>query len=315
MQSTPLPPPVAAPSLGVALQRIATLLRLDLADLARGGVRVVFIWALAWVAMRLVRQVARRIELAVDDGDPSTETDEEKRGKTIAQLLRSVGRVVVVVIAILLTLDTFVNIGPLLAGAGILGLAVSFGAQSLVKDVLSGFFMIVENQLHVGDTVEVAGRTGVVERLTLRVVVLRDAEGTAHFIPNSEIRLVSNKTHGWSRVVLDVGVPYEADLDRAVAVLRDEGERLHVDPAWAPRLDGAPEVLGVQALGDSAVQLRMQVRTQPGVQWEVGRELRRRLKLRLEREGMAIPLPQREVRVTIAQGGMDARVAGAAAGA
>ena len=131
----------------------------------------------------------------------------EKRGRTIAQLLRSVGRVVIVTIAVLLTFNVFINIAPILAGAGILGLAVSFGAQSLVRDIISGFFILLENQFAVGDVIEAAGKSGVVERMTLRVVVLRDLEGTMHVIPNGEMKVVSNKTRGWSRAVVDIVGP------------------------------------------------------------------------------------------------------------
>ena len=174
--------------------------------LTRSSARVLGIWLLAWFAYRVVRLAARRIEAAVDDGDDSVTTLRERRGKTIAQLLRSVGRVVILAIAILLTFNVFIDIGPILAGAGILGLAVSFGAQSLVKDVISGFFILFENQFAIGDVIEVAGKSGLVEKMTLRVVVLRDVEGIMHVVPNGEIKVVSNKTRGWSRAVVDVGV-------------------------------------------------------------------------------------------------------------
>ncbi|MDX2192578.1 MAG: mechanosensitive ion channel family protein [Gemmatimonadales bacterium] len=326
MQS-PLPPAAAPPAAGAPLlpphpplpleaqvRQLAGLLRVDASLLVGAAARLVAVWLLAWVAWRAVRLAAHRIELAVDDGDPTTDTREEKRGRTIAQLVRSVGRLLVLVLAVLLSLDVFFDIGPLLAGAGILGLAVSFGAQSLVKDVISGFFMLMEGQLHMGDTVELAGKSGTVERMTLRVVALRDLDGTLHYVPNSEIRTVSNRTAGWSRVVLDVGVPYAEDIDRAAAVLRDEAGRFAAEPEWAPRLLEAPELLGVQALADSAVVLRLWVRTTPGAQFEVARELRRRLKRRLDAEGIAIPFPQREVQVTVRGAGAEG-VEGAAAAA
>ncbi len=180
------------------------------------------IWGLAWLGDRVVRLLARRIERAVDDGDDNTMTMQEKQGRTVAQLLRSVGRLLIIALALLMTLNQFINIGPILAGAGILGLAVSFGAQSLVKDVITGFFMLVENSISVGDTVEIAGKTGTVERVTLRVVRLRDVDGTLHIIPNGQITTVSNQTRGWSRAVVDVTVAYESDLDRALGVFREE---------------------------------------------------------------------------------------------
>jgi small-conductance mechanosensitive channel len=302
---------------GEVIRRLAAILRIDGEGLIRSGVRVLGIWVLAWLAYRLVRIAARRIELAVDDGDDSVTTLRERRGQTIAQLLRSVGRVVVLAIALLLTFNVFIDIGPILAGAGILGLAVSFGAQSLVKDVISGFFILFENQFAIGDVIEVAGKSGVVEKMTLRVVQLRDGEGVMHVVPNGEIKVVSNKTRGWARAVVDVGVPYDESVDRAIDVLKDEAAQFSTDKAWGAQLDGPVEVLGVESLSDSAVVLRSVIRTQPGSQWNVAREFRRRIKNRFDRESLEIPYPQRRVHVRI-DGGPDtdpiARAAGAAGG-
>ncbi|HVX89238.1 MAG TPA: mechanosensitive ion channel family protein [Gemmatimonadales bacterium] len=272
------------------------LIQIDARALLSAGVRVAVVWLLAWASWVAVRVVARRIELAVDDGDDSTLTAAEKRGQTIAQLLRSVGRVVIILIGLLLTLNLFIDIGPLLAGAGILGLAVSFGAQSLVKDVISGFFVLFENQFAIGDVVEVAGKSGVVEGMTLRVTQLRDLEGRVHVIPNGQIGVVTNMTKGWSRAVLEIGVAYETDLDRALTTFRAAAAEFAADPAWAPLLDGAPEVPGVERFEDSAIVIRILLRTLPGKQWEVAREFRRRLKARLDAEGISIPFPQRVVR-------------------
>ncbi|HEX7919240.1 MAG TPA: mechanosensitive ion channel family protein [Gemmatimonadales bacterium] len=271
-------------------------LTIDSEALFKLGLRITAIWLLAWGAWVMVRVVARRIELAVDDGDDTTLTAAEKRGQTIAQLLRSVGKVVIIIIGLLMTMSLFIDIAPLLAGAGILGLAVSFGAQSLVKDVIAGFFQLMENQFSVGDVVELAGKEGTVEKMNLRVVHVRDGKGHVHIIPNGQIGVVTNMTKGWSRAVVDVGVEYGADLDRAIGVLRDESQRLFDDPAWHPRFDGAPDVLGVQELGDSSVVVRTLLRVQPGKQWEVAREFRRRVKLRFDKEGIEIPFPQRVVR-------------------
>ena len=198
--------------------RIAEILEINGETIVRNGARVLGIWALAWLAYRVVRLTAARIEAAVDDGDDSITTLRERRGRTISQLLRSVGRVSIIVIALLLTFNIFINIGPILAGAGILGLAVSFGAQSLVKDIISGFFILFENQFAIGDVIEAGGKSGVVEKMTMRVVVLRDLHGAMHVIPNGEIKVVSNMTRGWSRAVVDVGVGYDEDVDRALAL-------------------------------------------------------------------------------------------------
>ena len=216
----------------------------------RIGIRVLGIWLLAFLALRVVRLTAVRIEKSVDDGDDSVTTLREKRGRTIAQLLRSVGRVVILTVAVLLTFNVFINIAPILAGAGILGLAISFGAQSLVRDIISGFFILLENQFAVGDVIEAAGKSGVVEKMTMRVVVLRDLEGTMHVIPNGQLTVVSNKTRGWARAVVDISVPYTQDVDRALAVVKDEAAQFSTDKSWGLQLDGPIEVLGVGEAGD-----------------------------------------------------------------
>ena len=296
------------------LQRIAEILRIDGDQFLRDLLHVLGIWVLAWLAYRVVRLAARRSERAVDDGADSITTGRERRGQTISQLLRSMGRVVIYAIALLLSFNVFINIGPILAGAGILGLAISFGAQSLVKDVISGFFILFENQFGIGDVIEVAGHSGVVEKMTLRVVVLRDAEGVMHVVPNSEIKVVSNKTRGWSRAVVDVGIPYEENVDRALEILRDEAAQFSTDKVWGAQLDGPVDVLGVESLSDSAVVIRTQLRTQPGSQWSVAREFRRRIKNRFDRETLDIPYPQRRVHVRV-EGGPGGDAIATAAGA
>ncbi len=285
-------------TVGEVLRRLAEILKIDGEELVRDGARVLGIWLLGWLAYRVVRLTARRIELAVDDGDDSVTTLRERRGHTIAQLL---------------TFNIFINIGPILAGAGILGLAVSFGAQSLVKDVISGFFILFENQFAIGDVIEIAGKSGLVEKMTLRVAVLRDGEGVMHVVPNSEIKVVSNKTRGWSRAVVDVGIGYDEDIDRALGIVRDEAAQLATDRVWSLQLDGAPEVVGVESLGDSSVVIRTLIRTQPGSQWTVAREFRRRIKNRFDRDGVEIPFPHRRVHVRVEDGAPDAVTAAAGA--
>jgi moderate conductance mechanosensitive channel len=279
------------------LRNLADLLRVDASEMLRKLLQIVAIWLFCWLGNRLVKQVARRIEMAVDDGDDNTLTEREQRGRTISQLLRSVGRVVLVFLGLLLTFKVFIDITPILAGAGILGLAVSFGAQSLVKDVISGFFYLVEGQFAVGDVIEVAGKTGEVERMTLRVVMLRDLHGTLHTVPNGQIVTVSNFTSRWSRAVVEVGVGYETDVDRALQVFRDEALRFSRDEAWRSKFDGDPEIAGIIGLDENAVNIRVLFRTHPGQQWSVAREFRRRIKTRLDREKIEIPTAQRTIRI------------------
>ncbi|MGB7213068.1 MAG: mechanosensitive ion channel family protein [Gemmatimonadales bacterium] len=257
--------------------------------------RLLVIWVATWAGWLLVKVLARRIVAAVDDGDPETVTAAEKRGQTLAHLLRSAGRIVLLAVAFLLSLNLFIDITALIAGVSILGLAVSFGAQSLVKDVIGGFFILMENQFGLGDVIEAAGKGGVVEGMTLRVVHLRDLDGSLHIIPNGQIGVVTNKTRGWSRAVIEIGVAYDTDLDHALLAFEEEARSLAADPAWASRLDGLPEVSGVTALGDSSIVVRTLFRTKPGQHWGVEREFRRRIKRRLELEGIDIPFPQRVI--------------------
>jgi small conductance mechanosensitive channel len=280
-----------------SIERFIGLFGIELEQLRVVGAKILVLWVGAVVAWALVRVISDRIVASADDGDDSRLTYHEKRAQTIAQLLRGVGRIVILIFTVVLTLNQFVDITPLLGGAGILALAVSFGSQSLVKDVISGFFVLMENQFAVGDVIEVAGKTGAVEKMSLRVVMLRDLEGVLHIVPNGQITTVSNKTRGWSRAVVDIGVAYDADVDAVLAILRDEAEQFGKAVEWQTRLDGMPEVVGVQSLGDNAVGIRVMLRTQPGSQWEAGREFRRRAKIRLDREGVEIPFPQRTVHV------------------
>jgi moderate conductance mechanosensitive channel len=258
------------------------------------GLRLLAAVSMALLAYWVLRLVLRRLELAI--GEPqkgaAALTIQEQRARTLVGLLRSVGRVFIAIIFLFMALSALgVELGPLLAGAGVVGLAVSFGAQSLVKDVISGLFILIENQFGVGDVIRIEGVSGAVERMTLRVVMLRDVHGVVHIVPNGQITKVSNLTRTWSRVVLDVGVAYREDPDRVMAVLRELGQELWDDPLWRPLLVEPLEVPGIESFGDSAVVVRMWAKTLPLKQWDVARELRRRIKHRFDREGIEIPFP------------------------
>lgn len=281
--------------LSTVLERFFGLFGIELEIARRQGLRLVAILIMAVIGWYLVRVVADRILKVADDGDEASLSIREKRAKTVSGLLTQVGRIVIITFVVILVLDTFMNITPLLAGAGIIGLAISFGSQSLVKDVISGFFILMERQFDVGDVVAIADKSGTVERMSLRMVVLRDLDGSIHVIPNGQISTVTNHTRGWSRAVVDLGVAYHTDVDEAIEILRDEAARFAADPLWKPRLDGIPEVVGVEGLGDSKVTLRVLLRTRPGKHWEVGREYRRRAIIRLDREGVKVPNPNRTV--------------------
>jgi len=254
--------------------------------------RIGLILLLAWLVSRLLRSIIRRIERLSDDGDPATTSELEKRAQTISRILRQASSVLVWSLTIMLVLAEFgVDLKPILAGAGILGLAVGFGAQTLVKDMITGFFILLENQIRVGDTVTLAGASGVVEAVNLRTTVLRDQDGNTHIVPNSAITVVTNSTRDWSRALLDVGVAYKEDTDRCEMVLREVALAMEKDPAFARKLLGPFEFPGVMKLGDSAVVLRMVVKTLPHDGPIVLRELRRRVKKAFDQAGIEIPYP------------------------
>lgn len=281
------------------LDSVLKTLDIQVADLISKAAHLAIIWFGAWLTFRAVGILAHRIERAADDGDDRVLTMREKRGFTLAQVLKSIGRVIVLAIAVMLSLGVFINIGPLLAGAGVLGLAVSFGAQSLVKDFFAGFFVLFEDLFTVGDIVELNGKAGVVEKMTLRMVQVRGVDGTLHTIPNGTIDVVSNQTRGWARAIIEVGIGYGQEVDAALDVFRDEAATFSDDPEWTPHLDGPLEVWGVESLGDSAVVIRVVARTQPGQQFAVGREFNRRIKNRLDAEGIEIPFPQRTMHLRV----------------
>jgi len=260
------------------------------------AIRIVLILALAWVLSRILRSVIRRIEKLTDDGDPATRSELEKRAHTVGRILRQASSVLVWSVTTMLVLEEFgMDMKPILAGAGILGLAVGFGAQTLVKDVITGFFIILENQIRVGDTIMAAGCEGAVEAVNLRTTVLRDIDGKTHIIPNSSITVVTNATRDWSRALVDVSVAYKEDTDRCQTVLREVGSALEEDPVFGRKLLAPFEYPGVQALGDSAVILRVFVKTQPHEGITVQRELRRRIKKAFEQAGIEIPFPHVKV--------------------
>lgn len=275
--------PLAADS---ARSRPFDLMSLDAADIRRAALNILAIWILAWLGWEIVKLLARRIVAVATEHPGETPTFREKRGRTIAQLVRGTGRGLIIVAAVLLTLNQFFNITTLLGGAAVIGLAVSFGAQSLVKDYLAGFFILLENQFVVGDSVDAAGKSGIVEKLTLRTVTLRDIEGVVHIIPNGQITTLSNKARGWSRAVVDIGISYDSDIDAAIATLKDESARLAADPDWAWRFEAQPDVLGIESFTDTGVVIRTLLQTRAGMAGDVAREFRRRVVMRFEREGI-----------------------------
>jgi len=264
--------------------------------LRTSGLRILMIGVGSILLIRLVRAAADRIPRLMPAGKEVVITEREKRVHTVASLLRTVGTSLVVIVAVMMVLrEVGLDITPLMAGAGVAGLAIGFGAQSLIRDVIAGFFILLEDQFHVGDVIQVAGVNGQVEQMTLRLTTVRDLQGTVHFIPNGEIKVVSNLTKEWSRVVLEIGVDYEEDVDRVIEVLAEVGRSLTEDESFGKLVLEPPQVLGVEALTDSQVTIRMLAKTVPFKQWEVARELRRRIKSGFDREGIRAPYPHRVV--------------------
>ena len=266
---------------------------------ARTGVRIVALLLLAFVVVRVITIVISRAELELSVGTGLAALERRKRAQTIASLARRVLTGLIWTTAILIVLrELHVDITPVLAGAGILGLAVGFGAQTLVRDVISGFFLIIEDQVRVGDVAVVNGTGGLVEQINLRTIVLRDFEGAVHMFPNGEIKTLANRTKDFAFYVIDLPIEYGADPDTVGALVREAGDALQADLKFAPSILAPVEIVGVDDFRDSAVILKLRIKTIPLKQWEVGRELRRRIKMLMDRDGLRIPFPQRQVHVT-----------------
>ena len=231
---------------------------------------------------------------AEDDEGAAPPVDLERRVRTLGSLAYKLGAGLIAVIAGLMLLQLFgIDIGPALAGLGVAGIAVGFGAQTLVRDWLAGIFVVVENQYNEGDVIRIAGVAGTVEEFSLRRTTLRDLDGTVHSVPNGQIIVASNMTRLWARVNLDISVAYETDIDRAAAIINTIGEELHADPEWGPRLLEAPSVVRVDALADSAVTLKVLGQVQAAQQWAVAGELRKRILAAFAREAIEIGYPRR----------------------
>jgi small conductance mechanosensitive channel len=256
-----------------------------------GGIAIFVIVAIIAINIlvpRLVR-VTTQTRLA---GKPQEEI--EQRAETLTHVFTRTGATLLIVLGFFTVLPELgVNIGPLLAGVGIAGIAVGFGAQSLVKDVISGMFILIDNQYGKGDVVEIADKTGVVQDIGLRRTVLRDLDGIVHYVPNGEIVVSSNMTQEYSRVNLNVSVSYAEDLDYVMQVINEVGEELAADEDWKSVIISPPRSLRVDSLGESGIDIKILGDVQPIRQWEVMGELRRRLKRRFDEEGIEIPFPHR----------------------
>jgi len=244
-----------------------------------------------------IRRFRRRTGLAMLDTSRGTPTvRRHQRAQTIGAGLRSVASIVIWTIAIVLVLGALgVRLGPLLAGAGLIGVALGFGAQTMVRDFLAGMFMIFEDQFGVGDIVDVGDATGTVEQISLRVTRLRDVEGVVWHVPNGEIHRVGNMSQQWSRALLDLSVAYDTDIPTAKRIIKETADALAAEPGWSHLVLDEPEVWGVQTLGADAIDVRLVLKTRPLEQWKVARELRERIKAAFDAAGIEIPFAQRTV--------------------
>jgi small-conductance mechanosensitive channel len=268
-----------------------------------GAISIVVVTAIAWSLTRFFRAAMVRLNRAIaakarERRGLAPQEEFDKRIVTLGGILQRTGTIVIWVIAAMIVLKQVgLDIGPILAGAGIVGFAVGFGAQNLVRDVIGGFFIILEDQIRVGDVAVVNDQRGAVESLTLRDTVLRDEAGVVHYFANGGITSIANMTKDWSAVILDVRVAAEEDTDRAAEVLRRVAEGMREDADYRDRMLGPAEALGLESFDESAAVIRVRLRTRPMQQWAVGREYRARLRKALLAEKIALPSPPTFVRV------------------
>ena len=259
------------------------------------GIKIIFIIIGAGIFIRVLKvfiekAVRRLIKADQVAKDPLAE---KKREDTLIKIFNSTVSVLVWAAAFMMVLTEFgINAGPLIAGAGIMGVAIGFGAQYMIRDFLAGLFIMLENQYRVGDVIDIAGIGGKVEDITLRKTILRDIDGVVHHVPNGEIKVASNKSQEFSRVHLKIGVAYKEDIDRVSAVLNQVCKEMAEDEEWKQKITKTPEVVGVDDLADSAVIIKVLGETLPLEQWSVARELRKRIKIAFDQQGIEIPFPQ-----------------------
>jgi moderate conductance mechanosensitive channel len=264
--------------------------------LLSSGLHIAVIAAAAYMAIRIGSAAARRFEREMSRGTGLDVIERTKRARTLGLLIQKTLTVVVTGIAGLMMLrELGVDITPALTGFGIVGLAVGFGAQTLVRDVISGFFIILEDQIRVGDSAVVNGQGGLVEEVNLRTIVLRDEQGTVHVFPNGEIKTLANMSKDYAYYVITLGVAYEDDPDQVTAVMNEAGAAVMADPQFQPHILAPLEVYGVDAFEADRVTVKARIKTVPQKQWLVGRELRRRIAQLLRERGIEIPVPPRNV--------------------
>lgn len=260
------------------------------------GILVILITAIlvSRIFGRLLKRASRIIGENLKKGSQLDPGELDKRVATLTDILTTSVKVLLWLVVVMMVLRRLgIDVAPIIAGAGILGLAIGFGAQELVRDFIAGFFILMENQVRTGDVALINGTGGFVEHVGLRTIVLRDNTGTVHVFQNGKINTLSNMTKEWSAMVFDIGVAYKEDTDNVVRVMEEVAAELRGDETLGPDIIEDLEVLGVDAFGDSEVVIKARLKTKPIRQWAVGREYRRRLKYAFDREGIEIPFPHR----------------------
>jgi len=260
----------------------------------RSGIRILIIILITMFILRLIRTLSRKLAGLVENKELDIEAS--KRAETLGLVIRHTLNVLLVAVASITVMGELgIEIGPVLAAAGIVGLAVGFGAQSLIKDIINGFFILAQDQIRVGDVVQVAGKSGAVEKVSLKMTVLRDVSGNVHFIPNGVIDTVTNMTKDYSRYLFEIGITYSQDVDRALEVMKEVDASLREDPEFGREIIEPLEIQGLDRFADSSVIIRARTMTRPGKQWWVAREFNRRLKVRFDENGIEFPFPTRTV--------------------
>lgn len=261
------------------------------------GLKILVILLFSFVAYAILKRViARGVRISIIKDSSSSVMAQKKREDTLSRIFGGVLKIVIIAIALMMVLQELgIEIAPILAGAGIVGVAIGFGGQYLIRDVISGFFIILENQYRIGDVVDFDGTGGLVEDISLRMTTIRDLDGTVHHIPHGEIKRVSNLSKFFSRVNINVGVSYNSNLEHVIAVINRVGQEMALDPIWKDAIIKPPQFLRVDEFADSSINVKILGDTQPIRQWEVAGELRRRLKIEFDKEGIEIPFPQRVV--------------------
>jgi small conductance mechanosensitive channel len=263
------------------------------------GLRLVFVIALAWLVMKFFKKFLQSYKKHLtrkseEQGEPPSE--HAKRIETIIRLLRQgVFLLIWATTSLIILKELGVEVGPIIASAGILGLAVGFGAQNLVRDVISGFFIILENQVRVGDVAVVNGTGGLVEEINFRTMVLRDLGGAVHIFPNGTISTLSNLTKEWSAYIFEIGVAYKENTDSVIEIIKKVCETMQEDSKFGKIILEEPEIFGVDKFDDSAVVIKGRIKTKPIRQWEVGREFLRRIKFEFDKNNIEIPFPHRTI--------------------